>query len=97
MPCPPDSVITVELRDVSLADAPARTLSTDVIELNGDQLPVPYELTYESDEIDARHTYTVFAKIESGGSLLYITDTAYPVITNGNPTEDVEIVVVPAG
>ncbi len=91
------AVVTVELRDTSLADAPAETLSTDVIELGGNQLPVPYLLSYDPSDIDERHTYTVFSRIEDGGQLLYITDTAYPVITRGNPTEDVEVVVVRVG
>ena len=94
---PPDAVVTVELRDVSLADAPAITLSSDVIGLDGRQLPVSYELAYDPDDIDERSTYTVFARIEASGSLIYISDTAYPVITNGAPTEDVEVVVVPTG
>ena len=94
---PESAVVTVELRDVSLADAPATTLSTDIIELGGDQLPVPYTLEYDQDEIDERNNYTVFARIDDGGDLLYITDTAYPVITRGNPTEDVEVFVVPVG
>ena len=94
---PPDAVVSVALRDVSLADAPAKTLSTDVIELDGSQLPVPYELPYDPDDIDERRTYTVFVRIETSGSLIYISDTAYPVITNGAPTEDVEVVVVPTG
>ena len=84
-------------QDTSLADAPATTLSTDVVDLNGNQLPVQYELQYNEDDIDDRNTYTVFARIEAGGSLLYITDTAYPVITRGNPTEDVMVEVVPTG
>jgi putative lipoprotein len=93
----PNAVVTVELRDTSLADAPAVTLATDVIELGGDQLPVPYTLSYDEDEIDDRNTYTVFVKIEAEGQLLYITDTAYPVITRDAPTEDVEVFVVQAG
>jgi putative lipoprotein len=94
---PPNAVVTVELQDTSLADAPATTLSTDVVDPNGNQLPVQYELQYNEDDIDDRNTYTVFAKIEAGGSLLYITDTAYPVITRGNPIEDVMVEVVPTG
>ena len=39
----------------------------------------------------------MFARIEASGSLIYISDTAYPVITNGNPSQDVEVVVVPTG
>ncbi len=94
---PEDAIITVELRDTSLADAPAKTISSETIVLEGGQLPVPYLLSYKEDEIDESHSYTVFSRIEAGGSLIYITDTAYPVITRGNPTEDVEVVVVPVG
>ena len=68
-----------------------------MIDLDGNQLPVPYELPYDPDDIDERHTYTVFVRIETSGSLIYISDTAYPVITNDAPTEDVEVVVVPTG
>ena len=97
MALPPSAVVTVELQDTSLADAPATVLSTDVIELDGNQLPVPYSLEYNPDDIDERNPYLVRAKIEDGGQLLYTTDTAYPVITRGNPTEDVEIIVVRVG
>jgi putative lipoprotein len=97
MALPPNAVVNVELRDVSLADAPARTISTDIIEPDGDQLPVPYEQPYDEDEIDERNAYTVFVRIEADGQLLYITDTAYPVITGGNPTEDVVVTVAPVG
>jgi putative lipoprotein len=94
---PPNAVVTVELRDTSRADAPAVTLANDVIELGGDQLPVPYTLSYDENDIDDRNTYTVFVRIEAEGRLQYITDTAYPVITRDAPTEDVEVFVVQTG
>lgn len=97
MAIPPDSVVTVELRDISLADAPAMVLASQVVEMDGNQLPAPYELPYDENEIDERNTYTVFSRIESGGRLIYITDTVYPVITNGAPTEDVMVFVVQTG
>lgn len=35
-------------------------------------------------------------RIEDGaGNLLFINDTSVPVITRGNPTQDVEVIVVP--
>ena len=68
-----------------------------MIELDGRQLPVPYELAYDPDDVDERFTHTVFARIEASGPLTYITDTAYLVITNGAPTENIEVVVVPTG
>ncbi|MEN8233706.1 MAG: YbaY family lipoprotein [Actinomycetota bacterium] len=94
---PPDAVVTVELADVSKADAPADVLSTQVIELGDKQLPVPFELSYDEGDIDDRFTYVVSAKIEAGGSLLYRNDTSIPVITRDSPTENVEILVVPVG
>jgi putative lipoprotein len=94
---PPNAVVNVELRDTSRQDAAALTISTDTIELDGDQLPVPYVLEYDEDEIIEANAYTVFVRIEADGTLLYITDTAYPVITRGNPTRDVEVLVVPVG
>ena len=94
---PPDAIGTIELRDVSVAEGPATILPSDVIDLDGSQLPVPYELSFHSDDIDERSTYTAFARIEASGSLIYISDMAYPVITNGAPTEAVEGVVVPTG
>ncbi len=94
---PPNAVVTVELRDTSRADAPGITLSTETIELDGGQLPVPYTLSYDEGDIDDRNTYTVFARVDADGQLLYITDTAYPVITRDGPSEGVEVLVVPTG
>ncbi len=95
MAIPPDTIVNVEQRDVSIADGPAKTLSTDVLEMEGNQLPVACELAYDEADIDDAHTYSVFVHIESGGSLIYITDTADSVITRGSPTENVEVLVVP--
>lgn len=94
MALPANAVVNVELRDTSRQDVAAITISTDVIELDGNQLPVPYVLEYDEVEIIESNVYTVFVRIEADGTLLYITDTAYPVITRGNPTEDVEVFVV---
>ncbi|MEZ4519857.1 MAG: YbaY family lipoprotein [Chloroflexota bacterium] len=92
----PGSVITVQLQDVSLADAPATTLGEQVITTTDEQVPVPYEVGYTSADIQDNHTYAVRATItDSAGTLLFTSDTHIPVITNGSPTEDVEIVVVP--
>jgi len=91
-PVPDDAVLTVKLEDASLQDVAAKTISTQTIEMNGDQLPVPYELPYDEAEIDDRNTYTVSARIESGGTLIYISGTFTPVRTNGQ-TEDVPLTV----
>lgn len=90
---PPTAVVTVRLQDTSRADAPAVNIAEQVIPLNGQQLPVPFTLSYDPAKIDQRFTYTVRATIEDGGRLLYTSTQAYPVITRGAPTNGVEIMV----
>ena len=92
---PPSAVIDVTLADVSLADAPAKVVSTQRIEAQGQQVPIPYELTYDPAQIDPRLTYAVSARITDGSQLLFISDTANHVLTRDAPLTDVEIVVVP--
>jgi putative lipoprotein len=95
---PQDAVIRVRVRDVSLADAVAPLLGEQVIRTEGRQVPIPYAVDYDKGDIVATHRYSVQARIEDGaGSLLFISDTVNPVITMGNPTEGVEVVVVPVG
>jgi uncharacterized lipoprotein YbaY len=95
---PEDAVVQVEIRDTSLADAPAETIGVQVIHTNGRQVPIPYVVRYNPAVIVENHTYTMSARIsDSEGNLLFINDTAIPVITNDNPTENVEILVVQTG
>lgn len=83
---PPDTVLNIQLQDVSLADAPAKVISEQVISDFG-QVPVPFKLAYNAAEIDTRNTYAVQARIEDGGgNLLFINTSAYHVITHGNPS-----------
>ncbi len=92
---PPTAVIEVTLADVSKADAPAEVISMQRLEANGKQVPFAYELPYDPSKIDERHDYAVSARITDGGKLLFISTQRYSVITRGNPTSNVEIVVQP--
>ena len=94
---PPDAVVSVKLADVSKADAPAEIVSEQTIPTEGKQVPFPYSLPYDPAKIIESHTYVVQARIESGGKLLFINTTAYPVITRGSPTQNVEVIVEPVG
>ena len=92
---PDDAVVTVQLGDVSKMDANAAVLSEQTIKTEGKQVPFEYSLPYDPEASDERLTYAVSARIEDGeGKLLFISDTVIPVITQDNPTEDVEILVV---
>ena len=89
----PGARLEVELRDTSLQDAAAPLVAEQVIE-NPGQVPIEFELGYNKDDINSRNTYSVQARIiEGDGRLAFINDTAYDVITRGNPGK-VEMVLV---
>jgi uncharacterized lipoprotein YbaY len=83
---PPGAVITVQLADISRADAPAVVLGEQRITVDGRQAPFPFAIAYDPAAIDPRLSYAISARIENGGKLLFITDRRYPVITRESPT-----------
>ena len=94
---PPGHVLTVRLEDVSLADAPSRTLAEQVTPLEGRGPPYAFNLAYDPAEIRANHSYAVRAEIrDPEGRLRFTTDTRHSVITGGAPMSvDIMMVAVP--
>lgn len=93
---PEGAVVTVRVADVSLADAPAVVIGEQVI-TNPGNVPVKYSVVYDGGKIVPGHRYAVSARIEVNGELRWISTTNIPVITDGAPTEDVEILVQRVG
>src|SRR5208283_318443 len=91
---PASAIIEVKLRDVSLADAPAKVIAKEEIAMGERQVPVPFELQFDPAKIDPKHTNTVSASILVDGELRFMSDKAYPVRTRGNPGL-VEVIVRP--
>jgi putative lipoprotein len=85
MALPTNAVIQVQLLDVSLADAPAKVVAEESINLGQRQVPVPFSLRFDSAKIDAKHRYSVSAKITVDEKPWFISDRSYPVLTDGNP------------
>ena len=82
----PGARLVVELRDVSMADAAAPLIARQTIE-NPGQVPISFKVGYSRDDINSRNTYAIQASIiESDGRLAFTNDTAYDVITRGNPS-----------
>ena len=79
----PEATVTVRLQDVSRMDIPAVVLAERRIRVGDRPPPFYFEFGVEPARIDPRARYTVAARIELGGKLLYINDTAYPVLTHG--------------
>ncbi len=89
----PGATLQVELRDVSYADAAAPLIARQTISDPG-QVPIKFKVEYNRKDIDSRNLYSISARIiESDGRLAFINDTAYEVITRGNP-DKVDLLLV---
>ena len=91
----PGARLEVQLRDVSYQDAAAPLIAEQVIH-NPGQAPIEFKIEYDPDDIDSRNTYSVQATIfESDGRMAFTNDTAYEVVTRGNPKKvDMLLVMV---
>jgi len=96
---PPDAVVTVRIQNESLMDAPPeQTIIGEKIIAEPGQVPIPYEVFYDPADVDERVTYGITARIEDAdGNLLFINTQQVAVITDGNATEDVEVLVEQVG
>ncbi len=92
---PPATRVSVELQDVSRADAPAVVLGEHVVTTGGEQVPIPFAIGYAPDAIEPGHRYVVRATIRIDGDLAYSSADTHSVLTGGAPTFGVEILVRP--
>lgn len=88
---PKDSQVIVRLVDRANGDL----LSEQRIDVPKRGLPVPFQLRYDKDQVKERRTYDIEARIRVKGKLKWITKQRYPVITQGNPTYNLDIRVEP--
>jgi len=82
---PADAVLIVRVQDVARADAPARRLAEQRIELGGRQVPIPFATTIDRDLAGKKARVTVSARIEHHGKLLFVSDMNYPALVDGRP------------
>ena len=73
---PPDAMLSVELADVSLADAPATLIGQRKIVPAG-QVPIRFEIGFDPKAIRPGRTYALQARITVDGRILFITDTRH--------------------
>jgi uncharacterized lipoprotein YbaY/heat shock protein HslJ/uncharacterized lipoprotein NlpE involved in copper resistance len=83
---PANAVFEATLEDVSKADAPADVLGRARIEKPGN-VPIRFEIQYDSSRIVQNHRYVVRARILVNGKLFFTTDQSYPVLTQGRGKE----------
>lgn len=87
---------TVLVEDTSLADAPATTIGAAAGAVEDPSVTaIPFAAIYDAALVDESATYTLNARIVAAdGALLFVNDTAIPVITAGAPVDDVTVPVV---
>ena len=91
---PNGAVLRVALSDVSFADSSAIVVAEQVIE-DVDSLPQQFSLSFDRGEIEQRNDYSLSARVELDGQLLYINDTVHSVLTGGSPSRsDIALVSI---
>jgi len=89
---PPGSGFEATLEDVSRSDAKGTVLGSFRVG-NAGPVPIRFEIPYDPKAIDERHSYSVRGRILVNGRLLFTTDKASPVLTQGHGNE-VELLLV---
>ena len=75
---PEGAVLSVTLQDISRADAPSIELARDERMIN-QQVPLPFQLTYSTDNLATNHSSSVRARISHQDKLLFTSTQAYLV------------------
>jgi putative lipoprotein len=79
---PPDAVFEATLEDVSRADAPSVVLGSARLEPAG-QPPFRFSIGYDTEQLEAGHTYAIRARVTHEERLLFTTDSHYPLPAQG--------------
>jgi putative lipoprotein len=87
---PPTATLSVSLQDVSLADAPAVVLDEQKGQVKG-QVPLPFQLSYDPAQVKPGHRYSVSARIEVDGKLMFITTENHAVRLDGTDPQPLKV------
>ena len=93
---PEGAVMEVQLRDVSYQDAAAPLIASQTIDDPG-RFPVDFAVPYEPSNIDPRAIYGLQVSVTLHDRLIYINDTAFDVLTRGNPGRGIDMWVIAVG
>jgi uncharacterized lipoprotein YbaY len=92
---PSGAVLRIDLIEVARQDAPPGIVTEQHME-NPTGAPNAYPLSLEPERIDSKLSYYVAAAIEdSAGAPLYTSTRPTPVLTQGNPSSDVDVALYP--
>jgi uncharacterized lipoprotein YbaY len=96
MALPSNAIFEATLEDASRAGAPTAVIGHTRLE-NPGQPPFRFSISYDPSKIEQTHSYSVRARITSGGKLMFITDQSHPVLTRGNGNQVPMMIMKRAG
>jgi len=86
---PPTAQVEIRIDDVSLADAPSRTVARQSFTADGRQVPFAFRLTVDRRQLDPRGSFALSARItDASGRLMFITDTHNSISFDDRPAID---------
>jgi uncharacterized lipoprotein YbaY len=90
---PTNAVLNLKILDVlrSTETKPMWIAEGNITPLT--QVPIPFTIKYEKSDIDPDRAYAIQARILVNGEVLFKNSATYRVITQGNPTHDLNVVV----
>jgi putative lipoprotein len=87
---PPEALLEVRLVDVSLADAPTRSLAVTQVKTRH-RMPIPYRLYFDDAKIQRGHNYALQARITVGGKLWFMTTSPHGAFTGGADENEIQV------
>lgn len=92
---PPTAQVEVTLADVSLMDAPSKTIARQAFTADGRQVPFAFSMTVDQRQLDPRRSYAVSARItDASGRLMFITDTRNTIAFDGRRMIDMGMLML---
>ncbi|MGE0463921.1 MAG: YbaY family lipoprotein [Vicinamibacterales bacterium] len=92
---PAGAVVEVRLVDVSRADAPADVVARQVLVTKGEQVPVPFSVTYAPGSLESGRRYAMQATIAIDNRVRFRSTTLQVVAAGGTDATPTAIVVQP--
>jgi copper homeostasis protein (lipoprotein) len=85
MALPPSASIEITIEDVSRADVASEVIARERMAASR-QVPMPFEVEYDTSRIEPSHRYAVRVRISDGDRLMFTTTDTTLVITQGHPS-----------
>lgn len=82
----PNVLVTIQVVDVSRADAPAIVVASTELHPAGKQIPLSYRLSAKRSAFARGHRYQVNVRITEGKVLRFITKQAHPLDIDNLPS-----------